>query len=174
MEKMIAAGAVCVALAGPCAAQSDEETEFVTALLTNLNPLSIEFNREVCGHIVRHPDGRLETTKLSWGTEASCASLPPPGGAQILSSWHTHAAWGRGYDGEVPSTIDVEGDMRTGLNGWVSTPGGRLWFINGQTGHMHQVCGRDCLPSDPGFVPEEHGPVDKEYSLEGLRARFGM
>ena len=162
------------ALSGPLAAQSEEETEFVMALLANLNTQSIQFNREVCGFIVRHPDGRLESTKLSWGTEASCASSPVPPGLEPISSWHTHAAWGRGYDGEVPSTIDVEGDMRFGVNGWVSTPGGRLWFINGQTGDMHQVCGRDCLPSDPGFVPEEHGPVAKEYSLEELRARFGF
>lgn len=161
-------------LAQPAIAQSEEETEFVMALLTNLNPQSIEFNREVCGYIVRHPDGRLESTKLSWGTEASCLSSPIPPGVEAISSWHTHAAWGRGYDGEVPSTIDVEGDMRYNVNGWVSTPGGRLWFINGQTGNMHQVCGRDCLPSDPGFFPEEHGPVEKEYSLEELRARFGQ
>ena len=161
-------------LTQPLSAQSEEETEFVMALLTNLNPQSIQFNREVCGYIVRHPDGRLESTKLSWGTEASCASSPIPPDVVPISSWHTHAAWGRGYDGEVPSTIDVEGDMRFGVNGWVSTPGGRLWFIDGQSGDMRQVCGRDCLPSDPGFFPEEHGPVEKEYTLDELRARFGQ
>ena len=163
-----------MASAQPVTSQSQEETEFVMALLTNLNPQSIAFNREVCGFIVRHPDGHLESTKLSWGTEASCASSAIPPGLEPLSSWHTHAAWGRGYDGEVPSTIDVEGDMRFGVNGWVSTPGGRLWFINGQTGTMHQVCGRDCLPSDPNFFPEEHGPVEKQYTLDELRARFGF
>ncbi|MBF9035019.1 DUF4329 domain-containing protein [Rhodobacterales bacterium HKCCE2091] len=161
------------ATALPAAAQSMEETEFITALYNNINPLSIEFNREVCGYVIRRADGELDSTKLSWGTEASCASLPVEPGVEVISSWHTHAAWGRGYDGEVPSTIDVEGDMRAGINGWVSTPGGRLWFIDGQTGFMYQVCGRDCLPSDPGFFPEEHGPVAKDYTLEELRARFG-
>ena len=155
-------------------AQSAEETEFITALYMNMNPLSIEFNREVCGYVVRRPSGELDSTKVSWGTNASCASLPVPPGVEVISSWHTHAAWGEGYDGEVPSTVDVEGDMRQGVNGWVSTPGGRLWFVNGQTGNMHQVCGRDCLPSDPNFFPEEHGPVAKSYTLESLRARFGQ
>ncbi|QBY02503.1 DUF4329 domain-containing protein [Rhodophyticola sp. CCM32] len=155
-------------------AQSSEETEFITALFMNMNPLSIEFNREVCGYLVRDPSGDLVSTKASWGGPASCASLPVPPEMQILSSWHTHAAWGEGYDGEVPSTIDVEGDMRQGVNGWVATPGGRLWFVNGQTGDIHQVCGRDCLPSDPNFFPEEHGPVAKRYTLDGLRARFGQ
>ncbi len=154
-------------------AQNAEETEFVTALLRGMNPLSIEFNREVCGYVVRRPSGELESTKVSWGTFASCASLPVPPGVQVIASWHTHAAWAEGYDGEVPSITDVEGDMSQNINGWVSTPGGRLWFVNGQTGHIHQVCGRDCLPSDPNFFPEEHGPVDKNYTLDGLYARFG-
>lgn len=156
-------------------AQDIEEQEFARALLTNFNALSIEFNREVCGFIVRRQGNlELETTKVSWGGHASCASLPVPQGLDVLSSWHTHAAWGEGYDGEVPSTIDVEGDMRMGVNGWVSTPGGRLWFIEGRTGNMRQVCGRGCLPSDPNFFPEEHGPVAKSYSLDGLFARFGQ
>ncbi|MEM6609772.1 MAG: DUF4329 domain-containing protein [Pseudomonadota bacterium] len=170
----LAAAALLATLVVPAHAQSAEETEFATALLTNLNPLSIEFNREVCGFIVRRPDGGLDSTKMSWGTEASCASSPIPPELEPISSWHTHAAWGRGYDGEVPSTIDVEGDMRFGVNGWVATPGGRLWFIDGTTGTMRQVCGRDCLPSDPNFFPEEHGPVEKEYTLDELRRRFGQ
>lgn len=155
-------------------AQSQEETEFVTALFMNMNRLSIEYNREVCGFIVINPQGEMESTKASWGTNASCASLPIEPGYRPISSWHTHAAWGEGYDGEVPSTVDVEGDMRMGVNGWVATPGGRLWFIDGRTGNMHQVCGRECLPTDPNFFPEEHGPVQKSYSLDALFARFGM
>jgi hypothetical protein len=154
------------------AAQSVEETELAHALLRGMNPQSITHNREVCGYILRAPSGRLEISKASWGGPASCGTLPVPEGYTILSSWHTHAAWAEGYDGEVPSTIDVQGDMAMGINGWVATPGGRLWFINGQTGFMYQVCGRDCLPSDPGFYPEEHGPVEKQYTLAELRRRF--
>ncbi|MBF9030512.1 DUF4329 domain-containing protein [Rhodobacterales bacterium HKCCE3408] len=171
--RIAALAALALAVAAPAPAQDAAEMEFAMALFTGINPQSISFNREVCGYIVRHPDGRIDSTKHSWGTEASCANLPAPDGVVVLSSWHTHAAWGRGYDGEVPSLIDVEGDMRSGINGWVGTPGGRLWFIDGRTGHLRQVCGRDCLPSDPNFFPEEHGPVEKEYSLEELRARFG-
>jgi len=153
-------------------AQSVEETELVYALLRNMNQQSITHNREVCGYIVRTPAGTLEVSKVSWGGPASCATIPVPPEYTIISSWHTHAAWAPGYDGEVPSTIDVEGDMGMGINGWVSTPGGRMWFINGQTGFMYQVCGRDCLPTDPGFYPEEHGPVEKQYTLAQLRRRF--
>jgi len=171
----IPAFALCALLAFaplPSLAQSAKETEFVTALMHSMNALSVRFNREVCGFVLRHADGTYSSTKVSWGGEASCASLPLEPGVVAVSSWHTHAAWGRGYDGEVPSIQDVEGDMRFGVNGWVGTPGGRLWFVNGETGHMRQICGRGCLPEDPNFFPEEHGPVAESYTLQGLYARF--
>lgn len=170
--RLLSALLVLVLAAPATLAQSVEETELVHALLRNMNRESIQYDREVCGHILRAPSGRLEVSKVSWGGPASCAMLPVPAGYTVLSSWHTHAAWAPGYDGEVPSTVDVEGDMARGINGWVSTPGGRLWFVNGQTGFIYQVCGRNCLPSDPGFVAEEHGPVEKMYTLAELRRRF--
>ncbi len=159
-------------MALPATAQSVEETELVHALFRSMNQQSITHNREVCGYIVRTPSGDLDISKVSWGGPAACATIPVEPGYTILSSWHTHAAWAPGYDGEVPSTIDVEGDMQMGVNGWVATPGGRLWFIDGQSGFMYQVCGRNCLPSDPGFYPQEHGPVEKQYTLAELRRRF--
>lgn len=162
-----------LAPAAPVRAQSAQETAFVLGLMESMNALSVRFNREVCGYVLRHPNGAYSSTKVSWGGHASCASLPVVPGMDVVSSWHTHAAWGRGYDGEVPSIQDVEGDMRMGVNGWVGTPGGRLWHVDGRTGSMRQVCGRGCLPEDPNFFPEEHGPVGETYTLDGLYARFG-
>ncbi len=154
-------------------AQTQQETSFVMGLMESMNALSVRFNREVCGYILSHPNGAFSSTKVSWGGAASCASLPVVDGVVVVSSWHTHAAWDRGYDGEVPSIQDVEGDMRMGVNGWVGTPGGRLWFVEGQTGSIRQVCGRDCLPVDRNFGDEDFGPVGETYTLDGLYARFG-
>lgn len=154
-------------------AQDAQELEFVQGLMESMNQLSVRFNREVCGFVLQDADGSYTSTKASWGGEASCASMPLEPGQRAVSSWHTHAAWGLGYDGEVPSIQDVEGDMRFGVNGWVGTPGGRLWYVDGTTGTMTQACGRDCLPVDPNFFPEEHGPVAETYTLDGLYARFG-
>jgi hypothetical protein len=164
---------LCLSAPVPVAAQSEGETAFVMALMRGMNQLSVRFDREVCGFVLRAEDGRYASTKVSWGGAASCASLPLQPGMVPVSSWHTHAAWARGYDGEVPSIQDVEGDMSMGVNGWVATPGGRLWFVDGRTGALRQVCGRGCLPVDPGFVPEEHGPVPDALSLDGLYGRFG-
>lgn len=175
MARFLTALATVLMLAAPgqIKAQSTAETAYVMALMRSMNALSVRFNREVCGFILRDAQGRYSSTKVSWGGHASCASLPLEDGTAAVSSWHTHAAWGRGYDGEVPSIQDVEGDMRFGVNGWVATPGGRLWFVDGKDGSMRQVCGRDCLPTDPNFFPEEHGPVESYYTLDGLYARFG-
>ncbi len=170
---LAALAAVAAVASAPVQAQDARETEFVMGLMESMNQLSVRFNREVCGFILQDAEGNYYSTKVSWGGEASCASLPLEPGARAVSSWHTHAAWGLGYDGEVPSIQDVEGDMRYGVNGWVGTPGGRLWFVDGTTGFMTQVCGRDCLPVDPNFFPEEHGPVAESYSLDGLYQRFG-
>jgi hypothetical protein len=132
-------------------AQSAGETAYVRALMTAMNQLSVRLDREVCGFVLRDADGGYSSTKASWGGPAGCATLPLAPEAIVVSSWHTHAAWAEGYDGEVPSLGDVEG----------------------ATGNLRQVCGRGCLPVDPGFVPEEHGPVPEALSLEGLYARFG-
>lgn len=173
LTALLLAAALSVAAPSPLAAQSAGETAYVQALMRAMNQLSVRFNREVCGFVLRDPDGSYSSTKVSWGGGASCASLPLQPGVTPVSSWHTHAAWARGYDGEVPSIQDVEGDMRLGVNGWVATPGGRLWFVDGRTGTVRQICGRGCLPVDPGFVPEEHGPVPEAFSLDSLYARFG-
>ncbi len=156
----------------PAAAQSGHEAAFVLGLMESMNALSVRFDREVCGYILRHPNGAYSSTKVSWGGHASCASLPIEEGAEVASSWHTHAAWAPAYDGEVPSIQDVEGDMQLGINGWVATPGGRLWFVDGKTGHMRQYCGIGCVASDPNFTADDYGPVAESYTLEALFRRF--
>ena len=155
-------------------AQSADEIAFVRGLMESQNQLSIRFNREVCGNILRHRDGTYTSTKSSWGGHASCASMPFNTDAVVVSSWHTHAAYARAYDNEVPSTQDVEGDIATGRNGWVGTPGGRLWYIDGRTGDMRQVCGPNCLPTDPNATDAFHAPVPERMTLDQLYDRFGQ
>ncbi len=162
----------CLLAAPAATAQSRAETQLVHAWLAEMNPRSIARGEEVCGFVLRAPSGDLRIGKPGWGGAVSCTMGQVPAGHVVVSSWHTHGAAMPGYDGEVPSTLDVETDMENGRNGWVATPGGRLWFINGETGFIYQVCGRGCLPADPGFVPEQYGPVAESFSLGALRRRF--
>ncbi|KMW58716.1 hypothetical protein AIOL_003695 [Candidatus Rhodobacter oscarellae] len=71
----------------------------------------------------------------------------------------------------MPSVSDVLADMEEGLDGYLSTPGGRFWFIDGQTGVSRQLCGLGCLPQDPDFAPGLHGTISKRYTLGQLEAR---
>jgi hypothetical protein len=175
MIRSLAAACLAIASLGPlpAGAQSAEEQAFVEGLMESMNALSIRFNREVCGYVLQDPDGSYRSTKVSWGGLASCASLPLEPGVEVVSSWHTHAAYARNYDNEVPSIQDVEGDIAFGVNGWVGTPGGRLWFVESGTETIRVACDLECLPTDPNATDQFHDPIPPEMSLDELYRRFG-
>jgi hypothetical protein len=49
----------------------------------------------------------------------------------IVASLHTHGAFKYVMPAECPSVVDVEACESEGINGYVSTSGGRLWFVDG-------------------------------------------
>lgn len=49
----------------------------------------------------------------------------------IVASLHTHGAFEYVMPAECPSVVDVEAGESEGINGYVSTSGGRLWFVDG-------------------------------------------
>jgi hypothetical protein len=61
--------------------------------------------------------------------------------------------------------------MAEGVNGFVSTPGGRIWFIDQNTGVSRQICGVSCTLVDKDFETEYFGPVKQSYTLKALKAR---
>jgi hypothetical protein len=88
-----------------------------------------------------------------------------------LASMHTHGAFDPSYDSEVPSLVDIEGDIASQLDGYVATPGGRLWRIDWREARAEQVCGKACLPQDRAYRPCADDPVSASYSLQQLRKR---
>ena len=164
---------VFLALAHPAYAQSAKELAFVKSLMINLQERSFDANREFCGTIGIDEDGALVSSKPRRGWRSSCRPRDSRDAVEIISSFHTHGAFTTKSDSEVPSVNDVEADMSEGTNGWVATPGGRLWFINGQTGFAQMVCGLGCLPQDPDFEAGWSGPIPRSFTLEQLRDFFG-
>jgi hypothetical protein len=71
----------------------------------------------------------------------------------------------------VPSVIDLTSDFDFGIDGYVSTPGGRVWLVDFQTRSTQQLCGLSCVTSDPGFVPFEEDRVRQSYSVQSLQRR---
>lgn len=153
-------------------AQVPAERDAARAVLLELQPRSFTENREYCGYIGRMPDGTYMATEVTRGRSYSCLSRGDESRfVEVTASFHTHAAFEWDADSEVPSVDDVLGDMEEGVDGYVATPGGRFWYINGERGVAYQICGLGCLGQDPDFVEGAAGPIATEYTLDELRAR---
>lgn len=146
---------------------------FARQQLNSLQPRSFEENLELCGIIFETSEGELGVSRPSDGDEASCdlSYFDEPGMVPV-ASFHTHGRHSRAYDGEVPSIIDIESDVASGLDGYVSTPGGRLWHIDHQQAVALLVCGPGCLTQDPGYQPCPNDDIPKSMTISQLRERF--
>lgn len=144
---------------------------FARSFLNTIQPRSIAEEREYCGYIYVNGAGQLQATEAVPGTFASCSMPVPRAGQGIIASYHTHSSYRPGYDNEVPSVVDLESDFAFGIDGYVSTPGGRVWLVDFQTQTTRQVCGRSCVYTDPGYDPIADRNVATQYSLDQLRRR---
>lgn len=172
MRLMISFVLMC-ALALPALAQDPREMAAARKILAELQPLSITENREYCGVLLRLPDGDLISSKAFRGRKARCTVKRIPVGAEVVASYHTHGAFLEGYDNEVPSLLDLEVEVEWGIDGYVSTPGGRFWHVDGSDGTINLVCGPGCLPSDSRYRDQSRtfGKIRSDYDFESLLMR---
>lgn len=147
------------------------ELEFVMTLLAELNVQSIEENRELCGYLGLDRNGEYRTTRINTGQEASCTLPNWPVKLTVLASFHTHSTYSSEYDSEIPSVTDIESDEANGIDGYVATPGGRLWYIDTDEMIVSQICGLDCIPSDPNFIPDPEGTIHASYTYRAMLKR---
>ena len=148
-----------------------EELAYVRQIFSEIQPWSIEINAEICGYIGYNRMGQLTRTRHSVGQEASCRLPQWPSKMVVIASYHTHSTWSRHYDSEVPSTLDMESDESSEIDGYVATPGGRLWYVDSDTMTTGQICGVGCLFQDPGFRPDPPGTIREVYSYQQLVKR---
>lgn len=146
---------------------------FAIRFLDSIQARSIADRREYCGYFFRDATGAIKATPPRRGTFATCSMPAPTPGDGIFASYHTHGAFGRQYDNEVPSTTDLLSDFQLGLDGYISTPGGRIWYVSKTTRDAVQVCGLGCVTRDPGFVPRNEGNVRQRYTVVTLNERGG-
>ena len=144
---------------------------FARNFLNSIQLRSIAERREYCGYFYQDNAGQLQATPPIPGTFATCDMPAPRVGQGIIASYHTHAAYGGGYDNEVPSVVDLLSDFDFGIDGYVSTPGGRVWLVDYQTRTTRQICGIDCVISDPNFVADPDDVIRTAYSVRDLRVR---
>lgn len=175
MIRILVAIGLTIAAALPAMAQDPAEMRAAREVLMQLQPRSFAENREYCGYVGILPDGTVSVTEVTRGRRDSCLSRADESRfVEIVASFHTHAGFDPDADSEVPSVEDIEGDMYEGVDGYVSTPGGRFWYIDGQRGVATLICGLGCMGQDPRFVPGIAGPIANRYTLDDLEARaFG-
>lgn len=152
----------------PSAQQADQ---FARQFLNTIQARSFAGRREYCGYFIVDNAGRLSATPPTPGTFASCEMPIPQSGQGVFASYHTHGAYGPNYDNEVPSTADLLSDFEFGIDGYVSTPGGRVWRVEFDDRSTVQVCGQGCVAVDPGFVPQGEQFIRSRYTVPELRAR---
>ncbi len=157
---------IALCSATPALAQDTAEVTLIKSIFETLNPLSIAENREYCGYIGLDDAGNLVASDPTPGDDASCLSDDPVEITVITASYHTHGGYAEDYASELPSADDYEGDEAEGIDGYVATPGGRLWYIDTLDETVSQICGLGCLPSDPNFVPGDLGIIQESYTYD--------
>ncbi len=155
----------------PLQPQSAAEIAYIKTRLNVLQRRSITENREYCGYLGLTPAGDFAISPPQRGSLDGCTPDTPPDGLSLLASYHTHAAYSPDYDSEAPSVDDLIGDIGEGVNGYVATPGGRLWYNDASARQAILLCGAGCLAADPAFQPDPAYPVFSPLTLAALRAR---
>lgn len=151
---------------GPPAEQADA---YARNFLNQIQPRSFARGIELCGYFYIDAAGQIAATAPIAGTLATCTQPAP--GAAVFASYHTHGAYDGNYDNEVPSVGDLQGDFSFGIDGYVSTPGGRVWRIEADSQIAIQICGLRCVSVDPGFIPRDETGVRPTYTIAQLRQR---
>lgn len=154
-------------------AQAEDEAAFAKEILAGIQVRSIIEDREYCGFIARDPEGRLMATKPRRGKYDACDLDTPPPFLQVLASYHTHASYDAGSINEIPSLQDLMSDIAARTDGYISTPGGRLWFSDHRAREVRLLCGPGCLPQDPVFRPGKADKVRHRYTEAELERLMG-
>ncbi len=166
---------LAVFLASGLAARAQEEDEiaFAKEFLDHLQLRSIIEDREYCGYFFRDAAGRVRATRPDRGKYDTCQMGSPPRGVTLVASYHTHAAFSPNHINEVPSVQDLMGDIDGKLDGYIATPGGRLWFSDWRGREVRQVCGIGCLVQDPDYRPGRLYKERRRYTLDDLKWLMG-
>ncbi|MCA0977773.1 DUF4329 domain-containing protein [Qipengyuania flava] len=140
--------------------------------LAGLQEQSIERNQEYCGVIYEDEAGALHTSEIYEGKRAECEfDWGLPLGNHVVASFHTHGGYDFDYDSEVPSVDDLASDVDARIGGFVSTPGGRLWYNDWQEGTSTQLCGEGCLAQDRRYVAAPKEDLALTFTIADLQAR---
>ncbi len=145
------------------------EIAFVKATLNNLQARSIAENREYCGYIGLTADGSLAATEARRGSRNTCVPHAAPNAMRVLASYHTHGATSEAYVTELPSFEDMYQDIVGGVDGYIATPGGRIWYNEVRAQRTNLLCGLGCVAADSNHRDREYLLVGVSYTVDEMR-----
>lgn len=149
-------------------AQDAIEIAFAKKTLNDLQAQSIAQNREYCGYIGLNASNEWVASPPKKGRKGSCYPNDVKDDFRIIASYHTHGADSGKYDSEIPSFDDLNSDIEEGVDGYISTPGGRFWFSDARKEQVTLLCEEACLLQDPNYNPENGWDIQKRYTLDEL------
>jgi len=127
------------------------DPEVARVILCDLLSQSFRENVEYCGYIgFDEADGLVASDATRGGSDWCEMELPE--GIEIVSYYHTHAACDPIAWSKILSDTDMESDQALGIDGNVSSPGGRLWYIDTPDMAAFQMR-RHSLPTDQAKLP---------------------
>ncbi|MEO0945611.1 MAG: DUF4329 domain-containing protein [Pseudomonadota bacterium] len=141
------------------------------AQLEEAQKASFSDDREYCGLIGLDRHGVLTATPANRGKRSGCRLKGRPWRFKTIASYHTHGAYNRLADTEVPSVSDLKNDFKQRINGYVGTPGGRVWFNNLGSEMSVLLCGPGCIETDPNFIECPSTTPRESYTIDQLRWR---
>ncbi|MHA6333671.1 DUF4329 domain-containing protein [Qipengyuania sp. CAU 1752] len=155
-------------------AAPQEIARFAKQALNDMQGRSFASGKELCGLLLEDETGSLSVSTISEGREADC-DLPwvLPRGKFAVATFHTHGTFSEEYDSEVPSVQDLQADIDEQIDGFVATPGGRIWYTDWETKVASQACGEKCIAQDPAYRPDRQNPPAPRYTLRELEERQG-
>jgi hypothetical protein len=162
---------VAVATAQDRSQLTGEANIFAVAHLDKIQTRSFSDGAEYCGLIGYDAQGALKATQAKKGRADSCRPDEDPDALDVIATYHTHGAFTFDADTEVPSIDDLKGDIEEETNGYIATPGGRVWFNDSAGEETRLLCGRGCVVSDPNFKECQGFLPSNKYTVQDLEVR---
>lgn len=164
--------AILALLALPSAGFAEElSQQYLAEFFAPIQEKSIADKREYCGYFGYNDAGELIATEPVMGEEDSCQSEPSDDMVEVIASYHTHGAFHYEADSETPSPADLEADVSEETDGYIATPGGRIWMNDHETEKAVLLCDRNCTVSDPNYDDAAFPAINGSYDLDGLYER---
>jgi hypothetical protein len=174
MKHMLPLTLLCAIFTGATAvAQDTAEVALAKATLDALQGRSFAESREFCGYLILDASGNLTATNAIKGAESYCEPGASDDDVVIIASYHTHGAFEYDTPAEFPSVDDIEADEAEGIDGYMTSPGGRFWYIDTTDMVVSQICGVGCVTQDPRFEAGLDGEIAQSYTYEDLLALEG-